>query len=77
MVFSGVLFNFDFFTRSPIIVTFSVLFSFSMSQMSIGFFITTICSDVKLGYTISYAFMLFSVVMEMFMSTPAFIFYLY
>ncbi|EAR96275.2 transporter family ABC domain protein (macronuclear) [Tetrahymena thermophila SB210] len=77
MVLSGVLFEFDFFTRSPVIITFTILFSFGLSQMSIGFFITTICSDVKLGYTVAYAFLLFSVVMEMFMSTPAFIFYLY
>jgi len=73
----GIFFEFEFFTRSPVLVTFSVLFSFGLSFLSIGFFITTLCSDVKVGYTVAYSFLLFSIVMAMFMTAPVFIFYLY
>ncbi|KAL4479229.1 hypothetical protein ABPG72_011441 [Tetrahymena utriculariae] len=73
----GRLFGFDIFVKTPLIILFSFLVAFGMSVTFIGFLITNICSDTSNGYTFAYGFLLMALVMEFFLTSGFFIYYLH
>ncbi|EGR29336.1 hypothetical protein IMG5_158040 [Ichthyophthirius multifiliis] len=77
MIFVGYLFRFDFFIKCSLIIIYLVFVCFGMSILSIAYLISTVCNSVQLGYTIGYGFLLLAIVMEIFMSSPIFIYFLY
>jgi len=77
LIMSGIFLDFDFFVKAPIPISFSILFGFGMSMQAIAYFISTISSDSKGGYTIAYGFLLLAIVMELFLSSGWLIYFLY
>ncbi len=58
-------------------ITFIHFFLFGMSIQINGFFLSTICSDAKNGYTLSYGFLLMSIVMEFFFANVFIVYFLH
>jgi hypothetical protein len=77
LILFGVLFQYNFFQKTPYIVMFVFLFTFGMSVQSIGYFICCVCVRTRgWGETVSYGFILLAIVMEMFLTSPMLIKYL-
>jgi len=65
---SGYIFRFDFFSRSPFFLIFLVFFCFSMSMQFLMFWLCTLISSSKYANTLSYGFLLFAIVIQLFLS---------
>lgn len=65
-LFVGSMFQFDLFIKTPWPIIFVIFTTFGFSISMVAFFISTVCPDVKNGYTIAYGFILMALVMQMF-----------
>ena len=65
---SGYCFQFELFLNMPFILHFLLYFVFGMSMVIFSFFLTTVINSQRMAYTISYAFVLMAVVMEVILS---------
>ena len=65
MHFIGLGFGFPVFVNTPFYVNFLTSFSVSIAELSIAFFLLTIISNQSTAYTISYTFILVSVITTM------------
>lgn len=63
-ILTGLAFQFDLFYNAGFFV-FILMFIFSIAMVLLAFIISTIVSTQKMAYTVSYAFVLFAVVIEM------------
>ena len=62
MHFFGFLFGFPVFVNSPVYVIFLLIFTVSVLELSIAFFLLTIIHNQQTAYTISYTYILVSVI---------------
>ena len=92
IIIGGHIFRYDYFLQTPfsylssinylIIINHRILFSlfflFGLAMQSLAFFITTLCSNMNVGYTAAYAFLMLGIVMEFFLSNiyVVYLFYL-
>jgi hypothetical protein len=77
LIITGIICNFDVFKRTNFFIALMIFFLFTMSMQFMAFFLTTILKTMKSAYTVSYAFILVALVMEIFLTNDAIIFYLY
>jgi hypothetical protein len=84
LVVFGIIFQFEFFTKTPFLITFSLFFLFNLTMQFLAYFLTTILKSMKSAYTVNitfikatYGFILIGLVMEIFLSNYAIIYYLY
>jgi ABC-type multidrug transport system ATPase subunit len=77
-IFSAYACGFEMFTRTPFPILFTTLFLFGMSMQAVAFFISTLCSTMKMGYSVGYAFLLLAIVIEFFIGDiiGVYVFYL-
>jgi len=68
IMIAGHLFQYRFFTDTPFIVLFSIFVLFGEAMIALSFWITTICSNFAMSYTLTYGFLFLSVVLEYYMS---------
>ena len=66
LIISGYLFKFDVFTRTPYPIVFLLFMTYTLSMMTLGFFLSTLISSVRLAYTVSYSFLLGGLVLQNF-----------
>ena len=64
-ILMGMAFQFDLFFNANFIILFSLFFFFGFSLMILAFILSTMVSTQKMAYTISYAFVLLAIVIEL------------
>ena len=81
---SGLIFQFEYFTKTPFIINFTLFFLFNLTMQFLGYFMSTILKTMKSAYTVNndiikatYGFILIGLVMEILLSNYAIIYYLY
>ncbi|EGR33847.1 hypothetical protein IMG5_034790 [Ichthyophthirius multifiliis] len=67
-VFFSIIFKFQFFQQTPFIISFALFFNFCISMQALGLFLQSITKTKTENYLLSFAFVLFSVVIELFIS---------
>ena len=66
---SGLVFEFGFFTETPFyIVIFFLFYPFILAMQMLAYFLSTLTPNLKSSNTVSYALMLFAIVIESFVS---------
>lgn len=53
---SGLVFQFDYFTKTPFMINFILFFLFNMTMQFLAYFLTTILKSMKSAYTVTYYF---------------------
>ena len=74
---SGYIFQFDFFLRTPFLLTFVTFFFFAMAMQMLMFWLCTMVSSIKYANTLSYGFLLFAIVIQLFLSNRTIILFLF
>ena len=77
LIFTGYLLSFDFFLKTPYLILLMLFFGFGMSMMLLAFCLSTVISSLKTAYTISYAFLLLGLVLQLFMINVVLLYLLY
>lgn len=67
MIFSGYLYDFDFFTKTPYLILLMLFWFYSMSIMIAAMFLSTVIKTTNLGYTVAYAIILVGLVIQIFL----------
>lgn len=66
---AGLSFGFGFFTETPFyIIIFFLFYPFVLAMQMLSYFISTLAPSLKASNTVSYAIMLFAIVVESFVS---------
>lgn len=66
---AGLVFGFGFFTSTPFyIIIFFLFYPFVLAMQMLSYFISTLAPNLKASNTVSYAIMLFAIVVESFVS---------
>ena len=73
----GYIFAFPFFTNTNFLVLLMMFLYFTMAMQFLSLFISTLVSSLNSSNSVSYAFVLFSVVIELFISSPGLMAVLY
>lgn len=77
LIASGSLLGFKVFTQAPFLVHLVLFFSFTFAMELFAFFVYTLVPTVKMANTVGYAILLLGIVMQLFLSNPTILQYLY
>ena len=67
---SGYLFQFTFFTKTPFVIVFMLFFSFSITMQCLSILISTIVSNLKSAYTVSYGLIIIGLIVQALFNSP-------
>ena len=77
VIASGYIFGFKGFTNAPLMIHFLLFFFFTLSMEFFAFFIYTLVPTVKVANTVGYGILLLGIVMQLFLSQPMILQFLY
>ena len=77
LMISGLSCQYEFFMHTAFPINFMLFFMFSFSMIVFAFFLSTLIKTTKMAYTISYAFVLFAVLMEIVFSNALLTYFLF
>lgn len=77
LLISGLSCQYEFFLHTAFPINFMLFFMFSFSMIVFAFFLSTLVKTTKMAYTISYAFVLFAVLMEIVFSNALLTYFLF
>ena len=67
LILCGYISNFDFFLNTPYLVLLLTFLLFGVTMIIFGFFVSTLIGSARLAYTLSYAFLLGGLVLQIFL----------
>ena len=70
LILNGYLFGFKFFHNCPFVVLFSYFTLFGFSLSVIALFLSSLVSNLKMGYSLAFAVLLTSLIMEIMFADP-------
>ena len=73
----GYAFQFKFFLDTNFIILFFLFFFFTFSMQTVSYFLSSLVSTLRQSNSISYGFILFAIVIELFISSPNLICFFY
>eukprot|EP00357_Protocruzia_adherens_P001361 CAMPEP_0115019368 /NCGR_PEP_ID=MMETSP0216-20121206/29400_1 /TAXON_ID=223996 /ORGANISM="Protocruzia adherens, Strain Boccale" /LENGTH=942 /DNA_ID=CAMNT_0002390821 /DNA_START=13 /DNA_END=2841 /DNA_ORIENTATION=- len=77
LILSGMACEFDFFLKTPFMILLALFFFFALAMLMFAFFMVTLIATLKAAYTMSYAFILLGLVLQIFLSKAAIVQFLY
>ena len=77
LIFTGYAWQYEAFLHTNFFVNFMMYFFFSFSMIIYAFFLSTFIWTVKLAYTISYAFVLFAVLLNLILSNSLLLYFIF
>ena len=73
----GYIIGFDFFTKTPYLILIMLFGGFGVAMQFLAFLLSTLIGSLKTAYTISYAFLLLGLVLQLFMTNVYLLYLLY
>ena len=77
LIFAGYACQYEAFLQTNFFINFMVYFVFSFSMIIYAFFLSTFIRTVKSAYTISYAFVLFAVLLNLILSNSLMLYFIF
>jgi hypothetical protein len=76
-IIMGLITQFNLFYNANFFILFSTLFMFTMTMIGYAFVFATICSSQRVAYTVSYAWVLFCIVILLVVSNPLTMYFIF
>ena len=77
LILAGYALHFDFFLKTPYLILVMLFGAFSLAMELLAFLLSTLITNLKTAYTISYAFLLLGLVLQLFMTNVYLLYLLY
>lgn len=77
LILTGYILGFDFFLKTPYLILVMLFGAFALAMEMLAFLLSTLISNLKTAYTISYSFLLLGLVLQLFMTNVYLLYLLY